>query len=370
MTEAWAESAAFSVGVEEEVMILDRETLALEPAVETLLAGTAGFELPGSLKTELFAAVVELNTGVCSTASAALANVRALRGAGIEVARSHGLELAAAGTHPFSRPEEQAIAADERYRTFVEYAGTAARRQGCNGLHVHVGMPSAEAALHALEGVLPWLPVVLALSANSPYLSGEETTLASTRAEVLSLLPRRGAPPVFESWEGWERLVNRLVDSGLVRDYTAIWWDVRPHPRFGTLEIRMPDQPTAVELTGAFTALLQALCAAALDAPAERADPIERSVYDQNRWAAARFGPRAELVHPSRNGAAVPVPELAAELLELVAPFADALGGRELLGPLDPARSEADRQLEIGRSHGLEAVCADLVSRSIPSAAQ
>jgi glutamate---cysteine ligase / carboxylate-amine ligase len=234
-----------------------------------------------------------------------------------------------------------------------------------SGLHVHVGMPDAETAMAALEGVLPWLPIVLALSANSPYLAGAEAGMLSARAEVLSLLPRRGAPPAFDGYGGWERFVERLVASGLVRDYTAIWWDVRPHPRFGTLEIRMPDQPTSVAFTGAFVALLQALCKTLAEGGPPRG-PAERGDYQQNRWAAARFGPRAQLIRPDGDRA-VPVDALFGELSDLVGPTARELGSADLL-VLDPAQCEADRQLEIGRRDGLDALCADLVERSLASA--
>ena len=161
--------------------------------------------------------------------------------------------------------------------------------------------------------------------------------------------------------------MERLVATGLVRDYTAIWWDVRPHPRFGTLEIRIPDQPTSLELSAAFVALLQALCAAVLEAPPREPTGTSRGVYDQNRWAASRFGPRALLVHPD-GGRAVRVPELLDELRELVEPAARELGTRRYLDALDGARCEADRQREIGRAGGLRAVCADLVDRSLASA--
>src|SRR5213592_3751266 len=178
-----------------------------------------------------------------------------------------------------SRPEDEAIADERRYQEFVAYAGVSARRQGVSGLHVHVGMPSSEACFHALEGVLPWLPVVLALSANSPYLAGEETGLQSNRAEVLAQLPRSGAPPAFASYEDWEAFVDRFARLGIGADYTRFWWDIRPHPKFGTLEIRMPDQPTSLRVTAGLTAVI-------------------RGLYQQNRWAAARFGLRAELFHP------------------------------------------------------------------------
>src|SRR5918999_847966 len=248
-------------------MILDSETLLLEPAVDLLVRETEQLGLDGEIKTELFAAVVELTAPVSRSVPEAVEALRRLRRTAIEVAEGHGLRIAAAGTHPISSPEEQAIADDPRYREFVEYAGVSARRQGVNGLHVHVGMASAQACFQALEGVLPWLPLVLALSANSPYLAGRETGLASNRAEILAQLPRSGAPPAFRTYAEWERFVEQLIRVGAADDYTVLWWDVRPHPRFGTLELRMPDQPTALRQTAAFVALLQALCAWALDEP-------------------------------------------------------------------------------------------------------
>jgi carboxylate-amine ligase len=351
----WGYSEPLTLGVEEELMILDAETLELAPEVRTLLAQAEGAELPGRLKTELFATMLELNTPVCRTAHEALDSLRGLRAAAREIAERNGLRIAAGGSHPISPPEEQEIVDEPRYLEFVAYAGVSARRQGVHGLHVHVGMPDAEACLRVLEGILPWLPLVLAMSANSPYLSGQATGLASNRAEVLAQLPRHGAPPLFRDFADWERVTGRMTQLGLVSDYTALWWDARPHPRFGTLEIRMPDQPTSVELSGAFVALLQALCATLLE---EDPGPADRVLYEEARWAAAHYGPRATLPHPDGDRL-VDVPELAAELLARIEAPAD------LLARLDPARCEGDRQLEVGETAGLRAVCADLVERTV-----
>jgi glutamate---cysteine ligase / carboxylate-amine ligase len=358
----FGESTPFSLGVEEEVMILHAETYEQVPRVDLLARETAN----GRLKTELFASVVELNTPVCETATSAVEALRTLRAEAARAAEEHGLVVAAAGSHPFSVPEEQEIADHDHYRRFVEYAGPTARRQGVNGLHVHVGMPSAEACFAVMEAVLPWLPVVLALSANSPYLAGAETGLLSTRAEVLGTLPRSGAPPIFGSYAGWERFVERMRATGLplTDSYKSFWWDVRPHPWLGTLEIRMPDQPTSVAVSGAFVALLQALCKTLADGDEGRF-PAERGDYQQNRWAAARFGPRAQLIHPDGDRA-VPADELFVELREIVAPAVDELGSAGLL-TFVPTRCEADLQLEIGRANGLEALCADLVERALAS---
>jgi carboxylate-amine ligase len=360
---AWGQSSPFSVGIEEEVMILDAETMLLAPAVDLLIRESRPLDLPGEIKTELFAAVVELTAPVSRTVSDAVDAVAALRRGAAAVAEQNGLRIAAAGTHPISPPEEQEIADDPRYHEFVEYAGVSARRQGVNGLHVHIGMPSAEACFHALEGVLPWLPLVLALSANSPFLAGRETGVASNRAEILAQLPRAGAPPAFQSYADWEAFVERFTRLGLIDDYRRLWWDIRPHPHFGTLEVRMPDQPTRLALTAAFAALLQALCVVVLDGAPPGFDPAGRGVYQQNRWAALRRGPRAELVHPFRERL-VPATELAAELADLVAPAAAELGTSEYLEPLRRGGCEGDEQLEVGRADGLEAVCADLVART------
>jgi glutamate---cysteine ligase / carboxylate-amine ligase len=362
----WGEPSPLSLGIEEEVMILDAETLLLEPAVGVIVLETEGLDLDGEVKPELFAAVVELTSPVSRSVPEAVESLRTLRRTAIEAAERHGLRIAAAGTHPISPPEEQEIANDPRYQAFVEYAGVSARRQGVNGLHVHIGMPSAEACFHALEGVLPWLPLVLALSANSPYLAGRETGLASNRAEVLAQLPRAGAPPAFRSYADWEAFAERFRRLGLIDDYRRLWWDIRPHPRLGTLEVRMPDQPTRLELTAAFAALLQALCAIVLASPEPLHDPAGRGVYQQNRWAALRRGLDAELVHPHRDQL-VPVRDLAAELVELIAPAAAELGTAVLLQPLLRGVCEGDEQLDIGRAHGLNAVCAELVARTEPA---
>jgi glutamate---cysteine ligase / carboxylate-amine ligase len=332
--------------------------------VEGLVAWAEGRELPGVLKMELLASMVELATEICATPSDALSALVELRRCAEEAAREQDQAIAAAGTHPFSLPAAQQIAPDPRYREFVEYAGISARRQAVCGLHVHVGMPGPDECMAALEGVLAWLPLVLALSANSPFLSGEETGLASSRAEVLAQLPRAAAPPYFASYADWEAFVERFVDLGLADGYTRFWWDVRPHPHFGTLEIRVPDQPTSVKLTAAFVALLQALCKTVVEGPPPR--PAQRGDYAQNRWAALRFGPRAELIHPDGDRV-LPVPELTYELLALIEPAVRDLGTVDHLRKLDPTRSESDRQLEVARAESLEAVAADLAERTVRS---
>jgi glutamate---cysteine ligase / carboxylate-amine ligase len=345
---AFGQSQPWSVGIEEELFVLDAEGLEPVPVPAEWLDGVR-------FKAELHASVVELNTGICAGVEQAAAELAELRSEGKRRAGEAGLALAASGSWPTARAEEQPITQDPAYLRFVEYAGSAARRQYVCGLHVHVGVPSPEACMERLEATLPWLPLVLALSANSPYLAGAETGLASARAEILALLPRSGAPPVFGSYQEWEAFAERLVELDLADSYMRIWWDIRPHPRFGTLEVRMPDQPTRPEGTAALAALVQALVASA-----DGAKPADRGIYAQNRWAAARFGRAAELIHPSGTGLA-DVDELLPELTERVRPAAERLGGARFLAPLGRL-AQADEQLALGRDQSLQAVCERLIA--------
>ena len=360
----FGESSPFSLGVEEELMILDAETHEQVPGVDVIIRGVADRGLPGRVKTELFASVFETNTDICADAGEVAAVLPTLREAAAEAADAAGLAVAAAATHPFALPQAQPIVKEERYVTFVGYGGISVRRQGVQGLHVHVGMPGAEECWHCLEAILPWLPVVLALSANSPWFAGEQTGMASNRAPVLAELPRAGGPPAFGSYAGWEAWVERLVRLGVTQDYTRIWWDVRPHPALGTVEIRIADQPTDVRLSAAFAALLQALCAAALadELPGSDLSLADRgrADYVQNRWAAARFGPSAELLHPDGTSV-IRASELGRELLDRVRPYAVELGGVELLTAIDPERCEAELQL---RFDSAADATADLVART------
>jgi glutamate---cysteine ligase / carboxylate-amine ligase len=298
---------SLTLGVEEELMLLDPETLALAPGVERLLPEEG-------LKTELFSCLVETNTPICETAFEAREELVRLRRLVVERAAREDLVVAAAGSHPFSVPEEQRIVDEPRYLEMVEELGPIAKAQLVCGLHVHVGMESFDACIRTLAGIRPWLGDLLRLSANSPYLAGEETGALSSRLQTLRRLPRGGPPPPLATPVDWEAAV---AASGV--DYTRIWWDARPHPRFGTLEIRIADQATSVDRATALVALVQALCAAP--------------------------------------------PEPGAHLVDAVEPPARELGTWELVEALrEPP--EALRQLEVGRAEGLEAVAADLVRRS------
>lgn len=309
-------------------MLVDPETLELAPGVERLLG-------PEGLKTELFSCLVETNTPVCETAFEAQAEVARLRGVVREAAGRDGLAVAAAGMHPFSRAEEQEIVQEPRYLKMLDEMGPGARRQLVCGLHIHIGMESFETCLRTLRQMRPWLPWLLAFSLNSPLLEGEEAGVLSARADRLLELPRGGPPPDFGSAAEWEA---EIAATG--KDYTRSWWDARPHPRLGTLELRIADQCTSVDRTAALVALAQALCAA--PPPAE---PVGRDAYLDLRATAARGRLQAE------------------SLVALVEPAARELGTWELLETLrEPP--EALLQLEVGRREGVKAVAADLVARS------
>jgi carboxylate-amine ligase len=340
----FGESPPLSLGVEEEVMILDASTFEPVAAVDVLIEGTRELGLPGLVKTELHASVVELTTGVCADVGEAVAALRELRAGTAEVAAAHGLSLAAAGAHPTSPLESLPVVPEKRYLRMIRDVGRPAMRQGVSGLHVHLGVESGERCYERLEAVLPWLPVVLALSANSPFVDGVEAGMLSVRAPVLAELPRAGAPPYFGSYVAWESWVERLVSLGVLADETRIWWDVRPHPRFGTLEIRVADQPTALERTAVLVRLLRDLVTSA---SSREPDPARRGDYLQNRWAASRLGLDAELIHPD-GGRMVSARELAGELL-----------GEP------PPEPEALRQLDVAALDGVEAVAADLVARTL-----
>jgi carboxylate-amine ligase len=309
-----------TLGVEEELMLLDAETL-LPVAASHLLVGEVE---AGTLKTELHASVIELTTPVCADVDEVVASLRELRREAASRAAEHGVVVAAGGSHPTAPLASLPVVQEERYLSMLRDVGHAAKRQGVNGLHVHVGVDSPERGFERLESVLGWLPAVLAVSCNSPFLDGVDTGMLSNRAGVLAELPRGGAPPPFASFEEWEAWVARLVRLGVLADYTRLWWDVRPHPRLGTVEIRIADQPTALARTRLVVELVRDL----VDAAPSQVTP--RGDYLQNRWAAARFGVDARLIHPDGSrlvgvaellGREVPPPEAtlkrsAAELAE------------------------------------------------------
>lgn len=331
--DAFGVGPALALGVEEELLLVDAGTFALASGASGIVAGRGP-----RLKTELFECIVETTTPVCRDASEALESLSALRRDVAALAAPLGLAVAASGAHPFGDPLEQELVVEQRYAEIVDELGDVVRGQLVCGLHVHVSMPSVEACLRALEGMLPWLPAVLALSANSPLLPGTEAGLRSARAGRLLELPRSGAPPPLPDVASFDAAV---AAAGV--DYTRLWWDVRPHPRLGTVEVRIADQQTDVRRSAALAALVQALAAHAAE---EDGEPFDRAEYAFRRAAAARG-------ETDR-----------AALAQHVEPAARNLGTWEWVAELLAAPAEADRQLAIAAGEGRVAVAADLVARS------
>src|SRR5256714_12556453 len=234
---AFGKSDLFTLGVEEEYMLLDPETFDLVQHVDTVLAAMAGHEFEAHVNPELMQSVLEVATPVCRTPSDVEHALRQLRAYVTGIAQEQGLRVGSAGTHPFSLFERQRITARDRYRTLVDQMQYVARRELIFGLHVHVAVDGPEKAIQVVNGLLAHLAQLLALTASSPFWRGEPTGLASSRQMVFAAFPRSGPPPRFRDYNDYPEAVGPLDRTGGIADYTHIWWDIRLHPRFGTVEI-------------------------------------------------------------------------------------------------------------------------------------
>src|SRR3954462_1073773 len=245
----------YTIGIEEELMIVDGESLDLVNAIESLLA-----EAPqGSIKPELMESVLEISTDPCDTISQAGTQLRALRRQVMDSANQRGLKIGSAGTHPFALWEEQRIVARPRYRDLISALRFVARQELIFGMHVHVGIDDPEKAIHVANGMRVHVAILVALGANSPFWRADSTGLVSTRMPIFRAFPRVGIPPAYRGWDDYEKRIGFMVESGVMEDYTYLWYDVRPHPNFGTVEIRACDAQTRVEHTVALAALIQAM---------------------------------------------------------------------------------------------------------------
>ncbi len=314
------EGPRYTVGVEEELMILGPSSLDLVSAIESMI----GEDPPsGEIKPELLESVLEIATSPCKDIPTAGAELISLRSLARDRAQGKGLRIGASGTHPFARWEDQRVVRSDRYRELVRLLGWVARQELVFGMHVHVGMADPEEAIYVANGLRPYVALLIALSANSPLLRGEPTGLMSSRVPIFRALPRVGLPPRFADWADFERRVETMTGSGMIEDYTYLWYDVRPHPRLGTVEVRAMDSQTRVEHTIALGALVVSLVKLLTEEFQGGVTPLDPpwEILDENRWLAARHGLAAELFdHPSgeRRGAR----EMTEALLERVAPHA------------------------------------------------
>lgn len=318
MDHAFGRSAPYTIGIEEEFQLVSAESYELVPRFDDI-ASEAGDD---RVRQELMTSVLETATGVHEHVSSAVAEAHEIRGILRDAAEKHGALIASAGTHPFSRWEHQEITDSPRYQGVVDELRWVAEQVAIFGLHVHVGMPSPEVAVAVTTALRTYVPELLALSANSPFWQGHETGLASTRSKVFETMPRSGLPPALRSFAEFEELVDHGMRAGFFEDYTYLWWDVRPHPKLGTVEVRAFDAQTRIESVAAIAALTQSLAATfARDAPR----PQPRSLIAENKWRASRYGLGADLVDLAHDRSR-PAREAIRELVDRSRPAAERLG--------------------------------------------
>jgi len=326
----------YTLGVEEEYMLLDGQSFDLVQHIDTVLAAISGHELETYINPELMQSVLEIATPVCRTAGDIDRELRKLRAYVAGIASRDELRVGSAGTHPFSLFERQRITARDRYRHLIDQMQYVARRELIFGLHIHVAVDDPEKAIQVVNGLLAHISSLLALSASSPFWRGEATGLASSRQTVFAAFPRSGPPPRFKDYADYAEVVGQLEKTGCIADYTHIWWDIRLHPRLGTIEIRICDAVTRVEDAVALAAFCQALVKHYCERY-ERGDEIpsyHRILTTENKWLAARYGleaPVMDLATGRRNR--IPVAQLVRRTLRDIEPYARELGSeRELAG--------------------------------------
>ncbi|MGZ4336045.1 MAG: carboxylate-amine ligase [Gaiellaceae bacterium] len=343
----------YTLGVEEEYMLLDGQTFDLVQHIDTVLAAVAGHELESRINAELMQSVLEIATPVCHTPAEVAEQLRHIRGYVCGIARERGMRVGSAGTHPFSLFERQRITARDRYRALVDQLQYVARRELIFGMHIHVAVDDPDKAIQVVNGLLPHIGPLLALSASSPFWRGEPTGLCSSRQMVFAAFPRSGPPPRFKSYAEYAEVVGQLEKTGSIADYTHIWWDIRLHPHLGTIEVRVCDAVTRLEHVIAIVAYCQALVKLFSERydRGEQITSYHRILTTENKWLAGRYGleaPLMDLATGRRNRVAVA--QLIRRTVKEIEPHARELGSdRELEGIEEILRNGngADRQLRV-----------------------
>src|SRR4051794_22500652 len=327
---------SYTLGIEEELMIVDRETPELANSIEGLLDALAAVSTEGEVKPELMESVCEIATTPCRNTREAGMQLRALRRQVQHVASDMGLAIGAAGTHPFAMWEDQRIVSRPRYRDLVAGLQFVARQELIFGIHVHVGLDDPDKAIHVVNGMRVHMPVLLALSANSPFWRADATGLLSTRTPIFRAFPRVGIPPRYDNFDDWQKRIQFMVDTKVIGDYTYLWYDIRPHPSFGTVEVRVMDSQTRVEHTVALAALVQAMVKELAEhfEAGKRLSRYPYEMLDENKWLAARHGLEAELVDLPKK-ARVRSSDLARRLMERMREHAQDLGSEAELEGID-----------------------------------
>ncbi len=361
----------FTLGVEEEFQIVHPETRELHSYISQFLEEGSGQSLLRErVRPEMHQSVVETGTGICRDIRQARSEICELRGGLSDLAKKNGLRIIAAGTHPFSDWKKQQITDGDRYRVIVEDLQDLARENLIFGMHVHVGIKDKEVAMALTNQVRYFLPHILALSTSSPFWVGRATGLKSTRSEIFKRFPRTGIPGVFDSYSIFQSYVDLLVKTGCMDNAKKIWWDVRPHPFFDTVEIRICDMATQVEDTIALVALIQALMGKLylLYRRNLAFRTYSRELIQENKWRAVRYGLDGTLIDFGKESQ-VPMREIIAELVEFVSEAADIFGTHDELQHIYTIcnrGTSADRQLRIFKQSGsLSHVVDDLIEQSL-----
>ena len=359
----------YTLGIEEEFQIVDPQTRELRSHVSEMLE--EGKMLLGEkIKPEMIQSMIEVGTGICHNIQEARTDITNLRSIVSSLARKQGLEVVAASTHPISQWREQKIYDDPHYTLLIEELQMVARSLLIFGLHVHVGLKDRERQIHIMNAARYFLPHVLALTTSSPFWLGINTGLKSYRSEVFKKFPRTDIPDHYDSYASFERYIKLLLDTNCISNPKKIWWDVRPHPYFETLEFRVCDIPTRVDDTIAIAALFQAIVAR-LDKLIEKNLGFRlyrRALIQENKWRAVRWGLQGKMIDFGKQKE-VPVRDLILELLEFVDEVLDDLGSRkevEHIHTILERGTSADEQLQVfAETNDLKAVVDRLIQRTM-----
>jgi glutamate---cysteine ligase / carboxylate-amine ligase len=342
---------SLSIGIEEEYQTIDPETRDLRSHIQMEILDKAKLKVAERVKPEMHQAVVEVGTKVCRDIKEAREDMRNLRREMITLAEQNGLLLGAASTHPFADWKVQEIYPDERYRQVVEDMQLVARANLVFGLHVHVGIEDRDTSIHIMNSLRYFLPHILALSTNSPFWMGMETGFKSYRSKVFERFPRTGIPDVFANWADYETFINLLVKTHCIDNGKKIWWDIRPHPFFETIEVRVCDLPMRLDETLAIAALIQATAAMLwkLHASNKSYRIYSRALISENKFRACRYGLEGKLIDFGKEEE-VPIKKLMLEYLHLIDDVVDELGSRDEINYIHEMLqmgSGADRQLKV-----------------------
>lgn len=345
----------FTLGVEEEYMVIDPHTRELTSHDQKIVE-LASHIIKDSVKAEMHQAVVEVGTGICKDVDQAYSEIKDLRKIVSQVAGSLGLKIGAAGTHPFSHWSKQLITPNPRYDEIVQEMQEAARSNLIFGLHVHVGIKDKNMAIHIQNTVRYFLPHIYALSCNSPFWEGRNTGFKSFRTKVFDKFPRTGIPDQFSGWDDFKNYVNLLIKTNCIDNAKKIWWDVRVHPFFDTIEFRICDVPMRVEETIAITAVFQALVVKLYKLRLQNMSFImyTRALINENKWRASRYGLDGRMIDFGKQ-VEVDTRVLILELLDFVDDVVDELGSRSHINYIHTILEHgtgADRQLDVFRTTG------------------